>query len=317
MKKLILLTTLLTIMITANSGQPAQPLLICLSFDDNYHPGGMEWAVKLLAGRKNADGSPVHASFMVNTAPLADPNWHPRDSWLKALAGGHELGNHTHDHNMGVDATKMSEAQWRKTIKQCDDILTAPVAKGGLGIKKVSGFRAPRGETSEVALKIINEMGYAYDSSVAGAWSAQGAWPEKLAGTEMWELPISYLEPVPEALNLARKAAVLLGFKQFALGVDMSIFDASQGNMTKEHAIATLKRNIDLRLKGERVPFVFVGHTHIMVDAADAEMKCNTSAKDRREFYAAFLDYATSLPEVRVVSNKGLVDWLNANEVPR
>jgi hypothetical protein len=300
----------------AKTTEGTPPLLFCLSFDDNSDPDGVDWVVELLAGLKNPDGSSVHTSLMVNTMSLSVPAQSPGPAWLRAIKAGHELGNHTHDHNMGVDATTLSEEKWRETIKKGDQLLTAPVSKGGLGLKKVDGFRAPRGEVSDHITKIIGELGYAYDSSLPGAWSVEGSWPAKIAETEIWELPVSWLELPTEILPLGRRIVSALGFEQFGLGVDMSLFHPDEGNLSKEQALTILKANLDSRLKGERAPLIFVGHTQIMADAADAEMKWQTTAKDRREFYREFLEYAVSLPEVKVVSNIELVDWLNANGTP-
>lgn len=288
------------------------PLLVALSFDDNYDSEGMEWAVELLAGRKNADGTPVRCSFMVNTVALEKGGGRLRAAWRKALAAGHEIGNHTHDHNMGRDATAMTEEEWRATIGRCHAVLTAPAGEGGIGLKKVWGFRAPRGELNDEAIMIINEMGYSYDSSRPGHWSAEGKWPGKVPGTEMWDLAISWLEPAPEARSLAQRVSGAVGFPRFVLGVDMSLFSPDAAGFTKEQALATLEHSLDLRRKGARAPLVFVGHTQIMAAAADGDLEWKTTARQRREFYCEFLDHAGALPDVRVVSNGELVSRLSA-----
>ena len=161
------------------AGESRPLLMIALSFDDNYDPDGMEWALELLAGRKNADGSPVHASFMINTAAL-DKRRTLRATWLRALRGGHEIGNHTHDHNEGRYGEAMTEGEWRKAVGRGHAVLTGSIAGGGLGLKTVRGFRAPRGETNDAVAGILDGLGYSYDSSRPGHWSPDGKWPEQV-----------------------------------------------------------------------------------------------------------------------------------------
>ena len=281
------------------------PMFVAIGFDDNFNQAGMSWALDELAKRKNSDGTRVRFSFFVCTEAL-QPSWGMGDLWRRAAAVGHEIANHTYDHNNGKDASKMSRQEWRATIERAHKDLTRPVSEGGMGMKKPAGFRAPRAEMNEHTLAAARELGYEYDCTIKGSWGMEDDWPyildEKSGAAGMWELPLEYLA-VPEAYGLAR---------QRVWAVDMNLFDDGWGlNMTAEQGLGTLKHNLDKRLAGNRAPFVFAGHTHFMADNIDVSTNYKTTAAQRRKVYADFLDYALSKPEVRVVTHKELVDWLN------
>jgi len=279
------------------------PMFIAIGFDDNYGIPGMEWALEL-AKRKHSDGTKIDFSFFVCTEALT-PSGGVGELWRRAAAEGHELANHTYDHNNGKDASKMSRQEWLATVKKAHEDLIRPADEGGLGITTPRGFRAPRAEQNEHTLAVARELGYEYDCTGKGSWGLEDDWPYLLDETSgaagMWELPLEYLE-VPAAYKLK-------GNRTWA--VDMNLFDDGWGlNMTAEQGLGTLKHNLDKRMKGNRAPLVFAGHTHFMVDEIDSRTKYRTSAAERRQVYADFLDYALSIPEVRVITHAELVDWL-------
>ncbi|MCI0615461.1 polysaccharide deacetylase family protein, partial [bacterium] len=79
----------------------------------------------LFGARKNADGTPLHYSFYVNTKYITpegmeDPNF-VKQSWKEAYDAGHEIGVHTHSHPHGRD---FSIGKWEKEMQQCIDMLT-------------------------------------------------------------------------------------------------------------------------------------------------------------------------------------------------
>jgi hypothetical protein len=89
-------------------------------------------------------------------------------------------------------------------------------------------------------------------------------------------------------------------------GLDYNLF--VQFKMTKEEFLATMKYTLDQRLKGNRAPMTFGAHT----DVYSSKYTAAPGATDvqRQEAVEEFIDYALSKPEVRVVSNKKILDWV-------
>ncbi|MBC8071645.1 MAG: polysaccharide deacetylase family protein, partial [Deltaproteobacteria bacterium] len=129
----------------------------------------------------------------------------------RALAEGHELGNHSHAHAYDL-------VRWRSELQRAD-LIGCDQALRSLGAEPV-GFRAPGYTHDARLLATVDELGYRYDSSalpspayyaaklgaiawhrlrgrrssslVGGARSFLGSRaPHAIAGTSLWELPIS------------------------------------------------------------------------------------------------------------------------------
>jgi peptidoglycan-N-acetylglucosamine deacetylase len=78
---------------------------------------------------------------------------------LRALhRGGHELGNHSYSHPYQL--ARMDEVDVALEIGECDRVLRQ------LTGSPVRGFRAPGYDLSATALRILEERGYCYDSSI-------------------------------------------------------------------------------------------------------------------------------------------------------
>lgn len=80
-----------------------------------------------------------------------------------AIAAGHRIANHTHTHPARFSS--MSYAEKRFEIEQCDKYIS-----DALGIKAI-GFRAPGYYFDKSILEILQELGYAYDTSVLPGFS--------------------------------------------------------------------------------------------------------------------------------------------------
>lgn len=101
----------------------------------------------------------VRATFFVIGRDLArdlDARGAGAEQLRRALAAGHELGNHGFDH--AYDLVRWSAPRQREDLRACDALLR------DLGAE-VMGFRAP-GYTHDVALlRQVAALGYRYDSS--------------------------------------------------------------------------------------------------------------------------------------------------------
>ncbi len=264
-----------------------------------------------------------------------------RRAWKEAIDNGHEIGAHTHSHPHGKE---FSRRQWRKEIQHCIDILGRPDAdddaqkKSGLDIDRgrLAGFRTPYLEYNDGTLKTVQKMGFLYDCSLEeGTQPKQDGsnflWPYRLdhgspgntpligSHPGLWEIPV-YVFIVPPDSECGRYG-VAPGLRT-ALRQRQDYFDPAVGKitgmdwnlwcefaMTQAEFLATLKYTLDLRLNGNRCPLTVGLHSELYSDKQDTK-GLNATVAERRAALREFFDYVLRLPEVRIVNNKELLNWL-------
>ena len=321
---------------------PAQvPMFVSIGWDDNASAEGMTWALGALKAR-NAIASFYMTSVYGTQMPVAA-------TWREARAQGHEIGNHTFRHNNGA---KYTVTDWEAEIDTCTEFLTskafvAPAAE-------LFGFRTPFLAYNEATLATVQKRGFQYDCSIeegfqAGADGTNFLWPYTLDGRSpghsvyvgpdrpeiephpgLWELPVyAVIVPpdeectkygVPAGLR-ARLAGTRTGFVASGkiTGFDYNMWAKVQDGgfqMSKAEVVATLKYTLDLRLKGNRAPFLFGAHSAYYIAAWDRYAPAAPTAAERRQAIEEFLDYARAQPAVRLTSHKAVLDWLRNPQPP-
>jgi len=322
------------------------PMFVSFGTDDNPYSDGLNYLTELFASRKNParsgnaatfDGLPLHYSFYVNTIYITpegkeDPESVKR-SWKVALEHGHEIGVHTHSHPHGED---FSVKEWQGEIDLCIDHLTR---SDGLGVPRnqLIGFRTPFLEYSDRTLTAVYQTPFTYDCSLEqGDQKDQDGrnfvWPYLLDHGSpgehkihehpgLWELPVYHFIVPPD--ELCERYGVPRGLRA-GLKKRNDYFDVKQGKITgmdwnlwfeygmdKAEFLATLKYNLDLRLQGNRCPLNVGMHSWIYADR-NPENPPKTTVQERRDAFREFLEYALSKPEVRVVSSKELLAWIQS-----
>jgi len=323
--------------------QPAQvPQFILLGFDDNPDADPINWVVGHLAAQHNPagagqaatfDGAPVRMIFFSNGRYWTDAA--TVAAHRRALAGGHEIANHTQNHEHGRPFTA---EQWLQEMKACD----ATFAAAGIPAPGVIGFRTPFLEYNAATFEASAALGRLYDSSIeegdeAGQDGTNFRWTYTLdegspgnaasfavgdvqrVGRHpgLWEIPL-HVFMVPDDEDCARYGAtpglrerigtnLKLAYgggsgepAEKITGLDWNVFEAA--GCTGPEFLAILKYTLDLRLTGNRAPFMIGGHTALY--PADKP--------DRRQAIEDFIAYALSKPEVRFVTGGQLIDWLRA-----
>jgi hypothetical protein len=82
--------------------------------------------------------------------------------------------------------------------------------------------------------------------------------------------------------------------------------------MNKADFLATMKYTLEIRLRGNRAPFMYGGHSDIY---SSRYTEATLPLAERRAAIAEFLQYALGKPEVRVVPLKKILEWVR-NPVP-
>jgi peptidoglycan/xylan/chitin deacetylase (PgdA/CDA1 family) len=316
------------------------PQFVLLGFDDNPETEPMTWFVDYAKDRRNPagrgaaatfDGGPVRAIFFSN-----GKYWNDRTLITvhhRALNEGHEIANHTQNHGNGAAFTA---AEWRSEIAAC----AATYDETGIPAKGVIGFRTPYLAYNADTFVALSAFGMTYDSSIEegdqpGQDGTNFFWPYTLdAGSPgnaatfpaesprrvgshpgLWEIPL-HVFMIPADEDCARYGATpglraRVGAKlktsygggsgepvDRISGLDWNVLEAAKCDGPE--FLAILKYSLDLRLAGNRAPFMVGGHTALY----PAKMP------DRRKAIEEFITYALSKPEVRFVTGKQLLEWL-------
>ena len=99
-------------------------------------------------------------------------------------------------------------------------------------------------------------------------------------------------------------------------GIDYNLWvDANDGGfaMSKDEFLATMKYTLDQHLAGNRTPMMFGAHSEQY--SSKYTYPPRATAEERQQALEEFINYALSKPEVRIVSNKQILDWIR-NPVP-
>ncbi len=218
----------------------------------------------------------------------------------------------------------------------------------GVPRNQLYGFRTPFLEYNDATLAAVKDHDFWYDCSIEDGFQYEHDgtnyfWPYTLDdgspghdvlvewGSKqpitphpgLWELPVHPVIVPPD--DKCAQYGVEPGLRA-RLKVLQSWFDLEGGKitgfdynlwvsfqMTKAEFLATMKYTLDLRLAGNRAPLMFGAHTDYYSSKYTGAP--NATAQERQEAIEEFVDYALSKPEVRVVSNKQILDWVR-NPVP-
>jgi hypothetical protein len=292
------------------------------------------------------DGAPVRTTFYDNCVYLQDDG--TKKSWLTARQDGHEIANHTVNHPHGGLFT---EQDWTGEIAPCTAALTDPDSGIGVSVDDVRGFRSPYLEYSGALFGVLKAQGLWYDTSIQSCWSAADdgkscAWPYTLdqgspdgadltakfatpavpMTTGLWEMTPSVLFVPPD--ELATQYGFEPGLRQ-RVPSDMpppSFYDAASGRiapldvtlfvdagLSAAEVLATLKYTLDLRLQGNRAPFVFISDSHVYASNYGAAPKA-PDVSDRQHAIEDFVKYALGKPVVRMRPVADILEWMRHPE---
>jgi hypothetical protein len=218
----------------------------------------------------------------------------------------------------------------------------------GIGIAKneIRSFRTPFLSYNANTLIAVQKMNFLYDSSIEEGYQSDQdgtnfyfpyTLDEGSPGNRytlsfnpeneevgkhvgVWEIPINVLIVPPD--NLCEKYGIKKGLRKKCV-TERNYFSESSGKitgfdynclvefqMTGDEFAATLKHTLDLRLEGNRAPFMFGGHTGIYSLDYESEPVIKIPEQERRKAIEDFLDYALGKPEVYIVSPVKIIEWM-------
>ncbi len=213
----------------------------------------------------------------------------------------------------------------------------------GVPTNQLYGFRTPFLEYNDATLATVKALDFWYDCSIEDGFQYDHdgknyVWPYTLdngsAGHDvlvewgskqpitphpgLWELPVHPVIVPPD--DKCAQYGVAPGLRN-RLKLIQSWFDTEAGKitgfdynlwvsfkMTKAEWLAVMKYTLDLRLAGNRAPFMVGAHTDYYSSKYTAAPA--STPQERQDAMEEFIDYALSKPQVRVVSNKQILDWV-------
>jgi hypothetical protein len=169
------------------------------------------------------------------------------------------------------------------------------------------------------------DAGSQIDATILGWGYAETSVPRDPVGSHpgLWEMPVHPVVVPPD--YRAAEYGIPVGLRA-KIKAKADYFDEPTGKwtgldynmmqlapMTRAEVVATLKYTLDLRLKGNRAPMMWGGHTDYYSSVNGSFNPAQISLADRRAAIEEFLEYALSLDDVRVVPVKDILAWVKDN----
>lgn len=313
---------------------PAEaPQFVIIGYDDNQYADGMWNILNIYKNLKNPpgsgnpltyDGFPARASFYMTPGGRdSQYEWvvdsDTIKSWQEAYNDGHEIGNHTYYHEHGLQFT---QERWADEIARCAEFLINTV---GIPSSAITGFRTPFLEYNPSLYPALKAAGIEYDNSFEGGLRY---WPQEDGSTLYWPYTMDSGRPegsegrdfgiVPGMWQMPTDCVFIPGDKlERVTGFDYNLWFSR--SYTKQQFLDVLKYSLLQKYNGNRSPMNFGGHTNYYSDAGFEDMKIYDSASvlkltttviERTEAIKEFLDYALTLPDVRVVTTQQALEWV-------
>ncbi len=266
----------------------------------------------------------------------------------------HTYAHHTDIDNSNWDdyvkqIINLSQNRWKTKLQKATNDL---IQKAGFAQDEIVGFRAPYLLYTQALFTQLKNEKFLYDCSIEEGYAEKFdgtnfRWPYQLndgspghneswynnpnnpnhvtikgvAG--LWELP-NYVLMIPKDKECSKygiKSGLWSRMKQRLpyiedykfTGFDYNLW--SEAALSKEEVLGILKYNLDLRLQGNRAPFMFGAHTQYYTHEWANAHSTNANYQQMREAISEFIVYALSKPEVRIVPAKEIINWC-ANPTP-
>jgi peptidoglycan/xylan/chitin deacetylase (PgdA/CDA1 family) len=319
------------------------PMFVSLGWDDNGNADGMNWAVDMLKAR-NATATFYMTSGQGNAWPVIDAWRKARahgheignhteshfdgkaftpQKWEQELTACNTFLTATH-----FIAPQAEIIGFRSPFLSYNDAMLATVQKLGFQYDcSIEEGLQPDADGTNYYWPYTLDQRSPGHTVLASRMGSTRMEIEPHPG--LWELPVYavIVPPDSQAPNYGvpaglrtRLATVQTWFAGGQGPTDGKItgFDynmwarASDGAfaLSKAELLATLKYSLDLRLKGNRAPFLLGVHSAYYVDAWNSNAPGAPTAAERRQAIEEFLDYARTKPEVRITSVRTVLDWM-------
>lgn len=239
----------------------------------------------------------------------------------------------------------MQSEDWRARMQQGQDDL---ISLAGIPPENLVGFRAPFLLYNQAMYDTLAGLGFTYDCSVEEGYSTQFdghnfRWPYPMSiGAPghaenwrnnqknrhqviirptpiLWQLPqhVLIVPEDPQAQHYGIPAGLWQRMKQRRptlanhriTGFDYNLW--VNAGLSKAEFLGLLKFNLDLRLEGNRAPFMFGAHSQYYANPVWAKQNVpNASLMEMKSALEEFVAYALSKPVVRIRPARDIIQWV-------
>ncbi|GAA6039993.1 hypothetical protein JCM8097_002657 [Rhodosporidiobolus ruineniae] len=274
------------------------PQFVTFTADDAIQSYTTEVMNHFLAGRKNPNGCAPKMTYFTS---LSYTNYSMVTDWYVA---GNEIADHTMTH-----AGKPNSSEVYGNLRALN-------AFAGIPISDMGGFRAPLLAWDSSTLEILANASFTYDSSMTSASLANASntdafWPYTLD----YGVSNNCLEQ-PDICQGKVKHAGLWEIPMYATfnpasDTDIHLMDPWLDSSNMDDVLSWLKYSFETHYNGNRQPFGLYSHPiHLAVNYPGV-----TDPNDVRDMLQNFLDWVQSHPNVWIVSNEQMLEWIR-NPVP-
>ncbi len=238
---------------------------------------------------------------------------------------------------------KTDKATWEERILNAKNDLIDLV---GVAEEKIKAFRSPYLLYNQYSMAVLKDNGFLYDCSIEEGYAPEFdgtnfRWPYQLnEGSPghneswygnpnnpervdiktidgLWELPM-YPVMIPKdsecaAYNIQvglwdrlKSKLPYIEDHKFT-GLDYNLW--SMGEINKDEMLGILKYNLDLRLTGNRAPFMFGTHSQYYTKEWADDNAPNANVSQMRAAISEFVDYALSKGVVRIKTGADIIKW--------
>ncbi len=310
-------------------------------FDNKFNKDGSaaktSFYVNTVGLRENRDDDPAR---LLSAMKQIIPNGHE--------IGSHTDNHHQKLDGESGDAffsriKKLDRDAWQERIDIATDDLMNLV---GVARADIQSFRAPYLLFNEHSMAILKEQNFLYDCSIEDGYAPEFdgtnfRWPYQLNegspghneswyGNQenneyvdiktvegLWELP-NYPVMIPKdnecaAYNISKGFWDRLQERlpyiddHRMTGLDYNIW--SLGGANKAEMLGLLKYNLDLRLSGNRAPFMFGTHSQYYTKEWADDNAPNANVEQMRAALSEFVEYALSKDVVRMKTGRDIIEW--------
>ncbi|GAA2144206.1 hypothetical protein GCM10009760_31480 [Kitasatospora kazusensis] len=223
----------------------------------------------------------------------------------QAWLAGHEIGTHFNGHFCGANGVgKWSPEDWESEIEQAIGFVTQWKTNSGFTDvdpfpfdyrKELIGGRTPCLEGQKGLLPTAAKLGWKYDASSPGGLQM---WPQKVQDGKIWDFPLQSI-PFPGHSFQVLSMDYNILFNQSGDNVHG---DSGKYNDWRNQATQSYLAGFDRAYNSNRAPFFVGNHFEqwnggIYMDAVEETLKT-----------------IANKPEVRLVSFRQLVEWLEVQD---
>lgn len=109
----------------------------------------------------------IRASFFIVGRDARVPQ--KRDMIARVIGEGHEIGNHSDDHTLGL--TRLPGEKIKTSISNAQNAIAGIISSSGFSMEHLPvGFRSPGYDCNQRVLRIALELGMRYDASLFPTW---------------------------------------------------------------------------------------------------------------------------------------------------